>query len=87
MKDLFNMHMLLWDILRFRLSREGFFRELHKGNGNPLQYSCLRNPIDREAWLAIIWGYKRVRHNLATKQQLGIHELDFINTRSTCLSQ
>ena len=21
-----------------------------EGNGNPLQYSCLQNPIDREAW-------------------------------------
>ena len=22
------------------------------GNGNPLQYSCLKNPMDREAWQA-----------------------------------
>ena len=22
------------------------------GNGNPLQYSCLENPMDREPWLA-----------------------------------
>ena len=21
-----------------------------EGNGNPLQYSCLRNPVDRRAW-------------------------------------
>ena len=21
-----------------------------RGNGNPLQYSCLENPMDREAW-------------------------------------
>ena len=21
-----------------------------EGNGNPLQYSCLENPMDREAW-------------------------------------
>ena len=53
------MHMLLQDILLFRLSREGFFRELHKGNDNPLQDSCLRNPIDRGAWLAIICGVAR----------------------------
>ena len=26
------------------------------GNGNPLQYSCLRNPMDRGAWKAIIHG-------------------------------
>ena len=25
-----------------------------EGNGNPLQYSCLENPIDRGAWWAII---------------------------------
>ena len=23
-----------------------------EGNGNPLQYSCLENPMDREAWKA-----------------------------------
>ena len=26
------------------------------GNGNPLKYSCLGNPIDRGAWRAIIHG-------------------------------
>ena len=24
------------------------------GNGNPLQYSCLENPVDRGAWQAIV---------------------------------
>ena len=24
------------------------------GNGNPLQYSCLENPMDRETWQAIV---------------------------------
>ena len=24
------------------------------GHGNPLQYSCLENPMDREAWHAIV---------------------------------
>ena len=39
-------------------------------NGNPLQYSCLGNHMDRGAWQAAIpWGHKKVRHNLATKQQ------------------
>ena len=27
-----------------------------EGNGNPLQYSCLENPIDRGAWWAAIYG-------------------------------
>ena len=25
------------------------------GNGNPLQYSCLGNPMDRRAWQAIVY--------------------------------
>ena len=31
-------------------------RSLGEGNGNPLQYSCLGNPIDREAWQAVVHG-------------------------------
>ena len=27
-----------------------------EGNGNPLQYSCLENPIDRGAWQAMVHG-------------------------------
>ena len=27
-----------------------------EGNGNPLQYSCLENPMDREAWWAFVRG-------------------------------
>ena len=30
------------------------------GNGNPLQYSCLGNSIDRGAWRAIVCGLARV---------------------------
>ena len=39
-----------------------------KGNGNPLQYSCLENPMDRGACRATVHGSQRVGHNLATKQ-------------------
>ena len=31
-------------------------RSPQDGNGNPLQYSCLENPIDRGAWQAIVHG-------------------------------
>ena len=27
-----------------------------KGNGNPLQYSCLENPMDGGAWWAVVHG-------------------------------
>ena len=31
-----------------------------EGNGNPLQYSCLENPMDRRAWRATVHGIARV---------------------------
>ena len=34
-------------------------------NGNPLQYSCLRNPMNREAWGDTVHGVARMGHNLA----------------------
>ena len=36
-------------------------KELGEGNGNPLQYSCLENPMDRGAWWAAI--LHRVGHD------------------------
>ena len=32
-------------------------------HGNPLQYSCLENPMDRGAWQATVRGDTRVRHD------------------------
>ena len=50
----------------------GLGRSPAEGNGNPLQYSCLWSPMDREAWWATVHGgLKRVKHSLATKQQQG----------------
>ena len=37
-----------------------------EGNGNPLQYSCLENPMDRGAWQATVYGVTRVGQDLAT---------------------
>ena len=45
----------------------GSGRSPGQGNGNPLQYSCLDNPMDRGAWQATVRGAARVRHNVATK--------------------
>ena len=33
-----------------------FGRSAGKGNGNPLQYSCLGYPMDRGAWQATVHG-------------------------------
>ena len=38
-----------------------------EGSGNPFQYSCLRNTMDRGAWRAIIQQVVRVRYDLVTK--------------------
>ena len=32
-----------------------------EGDGTPLQYSCLENPMDREAWQAIVLGVEKSR--------------------------
>ena len=34
----------------------GLGRSPGEGNGNPLQYSCLGNPMDRGAWRATVHG-------------------------------
>ena len=48
----------------------GSGRSPEGGHGNPLQYSCLENSMDRGAWWATVHGgHKRVGHNWATKQQ------------------
>ena len=41
----------------------GWERSPEEGNGNPLQYSCLENPMDRGAWWATVRGIARVGHN------------------------
>ena len=44
----------------------GSGRSPREGNGNPLPYSCLENPVDRGTWQATVLGVARVRHNLVT---------------------
>ena len=34
----------------------GLGRSPGEGNGNPLQYSCLENPMDRGGWQAMVHG-------------------------------
>ena len=47
----------------------GLGRSTGEGNGNPLQYSCLGNPMDRGAWQATVHRVAKNGHNLAIKQQ------------------
>ena len=45
----------------------GLGRPPGKGNGNPLQSSCLDKCTDRGAWLATVCGVARVGYDLVTK--------------------
>ena len=47
-------------------------RSLGEGNGYPLQYSCLENPMDRGAWRATVHGI--------TKSQTRLKELSTAHT-------
>ena len=51
----------------------GSRRSPGEGNGNPLQNSCLENPMDRGAWKATVHEVARVQHDLATKTTTKIH--------------
>ena len=41
-----------------------------EGNGSPLQYSCLENPVDRGAWWAAVHGVTQSRTRL---KRLSVH--------------
>ena len=48
-----------------------------EGNGNPLQYFCLENPMDKGAWQATVQRLQRVGHdsrNLAQAHKTGAPE-------------
>ena len=61
-----------------------------EGNGNQLQYSCLRNPMDRGVWWATVLSLRRVRYDLGLNNQKDnkgfcIKTLSIISCkRSTC---
>ena len=58
--------------LRDTGSIPGLGRSPGEGQGNPLQYSCLENPMDRGAWWATVHG--------AAKSQTQLKQLSMYNT-------
>ena len=49
--------------IRDTSSIPGLGRSSGGGHGNPVQYSCLENPMDRGVWQVTVHGLARVRHN------------------------
>ena len=56
------------------------------GNGNPLQYSCLENHMDRGAWGLQSIGPQRVRHDWATNSWKSLSCVRFLATPWTIQS-
>ena len=51
------------------------YRVKGEGSGNPLQYSCLENPVNRGTWQATVHGVTRVGHNIAITTTIGVKSL------------
>ena len=52
------------------------------GHGNPLQYSCLENPMDRGAWWATVHGVAKSRTRLSNfrlQSEKDLKEITFVN--------
>ena len=49
-----------------------------EGNSNPLQYSCLENPVDRGAWGLQSMGSQRIRHDWVTSLHFKIGSDSFL---------
>ena len=57
---------------------------VREGNSNPLQYSCLENPMDRGAWQATVYRVTRVGHDRLTKHTRTHKNLLGIVVKQTC---
>ena len=55
------------------ITRE-FWRSTGEGNGSPLQYSCLENPMDGGAWWATVQGVAKSQTWLSNFTGGGIHD-------------
>ena len=60
----------------------GSGRSPGEGNGNPLQYSCLENSMERGAWQATVY---RVATELDTTELLILHFRAWLNVRSRAI--
>ena len=54
----------------------GLGRSSGEGNGNPLQYSCLENPMDGGAWWATVHGFSKSQTRLSDFTSLHLPSLE-----------
>ena len=57
-------YIFIWNIIKLH-KIPGLGRSPGEGNGNPLQYSCLENPVDGEAWSATVHGVAKSQTQLS----------------------
>ena len=61
----------------------GSGKSLGGGYGNPLQYSCLENPMDRGAWWAVV---RRVTNSQTRRKQLSMYAYVHRTYINSCFS-
>ena len=67
---IFQARVLEWGAIAFSILKDvgsilGSGRSPGGGHGNPLQYSCLENPMDQGAWWAAVYGVAQSRTRLS----------------------
>ena len=60
----------MYHFLQLLASLKVAAKNTREGNGNPLQYSCLENPVDGGAWWAAVHGVAQSRTQL---KRLSMH--------------
>ena len=56
------------------------------GNGNPLQYSCLENPMDRGAWWATVCGVGKSDMTEHTRTQVGLSIFPYLMLQNSSVT-
>ena len=63
-------------------STPGWGRSPREGNGNPLQYSCQENSMNRRTWWASVHGFTKSRHNWGTNTHAHTHSLFLVSVQN-----
>ena len=67
-----------WPVIETMEVYRGIYKEpynLREGNGTPLQYSCLENPMGGGAWWAAVYGVAQSRTRLKRLSSISIRSM------------